>query len=187
VRGDPGGKTMMRTMIKLNKREKYAVGAAGAFIGLFIVIQFVFFPAIDKRDRLQRQIDLKIKTLEDMLALKTEYDTVVRDINFSKNRLSKRRKGFTLFSFLDELAGETGIKNKIKYMKPTSTPQKDGSLKMLLVEMKLEAVTLKQLTTYLYRVETSENTVFVRRMSISKADKLPGSIDAVLQVETYEI
>lgn len=173
--------------IKLNKREKYAIGAAAAFIGLFIIIQFVLIPMIDKRDRLRRQINLKIKTLEEMLTLKTEYDTVVRHINFSKSRLEKRQKGFALFSFLDELAGETGIKNKIKYMKPSSTPQKDGSLKMLLVEMKLEAITLKQLTTYLYRVETSENSVLVKRMSISKADKLPGLIDAVLQVETYEI
>jgi general secretion pathway protein M len=172
---------------KLNKREKYAIGAAAAFIGLFIIIQFVLFPMIEKRDRLRRLIDVKTKTIEEMLALKSEYDTIVAHINFSKSRLAKRRKGFALFSFLDELAGETGIKNKIKYMKPSSTAQKDGPLKLSLVEMKLEAVTLKQLTAYLYRVETSENTVFVKRIAISKADKPPGTIDAVLQVETYEI
>ena len=172
---------------KLNKREKYAIGAAAAFICLFIFIQFVLFPMIDKRDRLRRMIAVKTKTIEDMLALKSEYVTVVTHINFSKNRLTKRQKGFTLFSFLDELAGKSGIKNKIKYMKPSSTSQKDGSIKLSLVEMKLEAVTLKQLTTYLYRVETSENTVFVKRIAISKADKPPGSINAVLRVETYEI
>lgn len=171
----------------LNKREKYAIGAAAAFICLFIIVQFVLFPMIDKRDRLHRLINVKTKTIEEMLALKSEYDAVVTDINFSKSRLAKRQKGFALFSFLDELAGETGIKNKIKYMKPSSTSQKDGPLKLSLVEMKLEAVTLKQLTAYLYRVETSENTVFVKRISISKADKPPGTIDAVLQVETYEI
>jgi len=173
--------------VKLNKREKYAIGGATAFICLFIIMQFVFFPMIDKRDRLHRQIDIKTAAIEEMLTLKSEYDTAAKYINFSKNRLAKRQKGFTLFSFLDELAGRTGIKNKIKYMKPSSTTQKDGSHKLSLVEMKIEAVTLKELTTYLYRVETSENTVFVRRISISKADKSQGLIDAILQVETYEI
>ena len=171
----------------LNKREKYAIGSAAALICLFIIIQFVLFPMIDKRDRLRRLIDIETKTIEEMIVLKSEYDTVVKNINFSKNRLAKRKKGFTLFSYLDELAGETGIKNKIKYMKPSRTSQKDGSVILSLVEMKLEAVTLKQLTAYLYRVETSENTVLVKRIAISKADKPPGSIDAVLQVETYEI
>jgi len=171
----------------LNKREKYAIGAAAAFAGLFIIIQFVIFPMIDKRERLNRLIDVKTKTIADMLTLKSEYDTIVTHINFSKSRLANRQKGFTLFSFLDILAGETGIKNKIKYMKPSSAFQKDGSVKLSLVEMKLEAVTLEQLTDYLYRVETSENAVYVRRISISKADKPAGAIDAVLQVETYEI
>ena len=173
--------------VKLNKREKYAIGAAAAFICLFIVIQFVLFPMFEKRDRLSRLIEVKTKTIEEMLALKSEYDAVVSYINFSKNRLAKRQKGFALFSFLDELAGQTGIKNKIKYMKPSSTTQKDGSLKLSLVEMKLEVITLQQLTSFLYRIETSENSVFVKRISISKADKPPGSIEAVLQVETYEI
>jgi general secretion pathway protein M len=173
--------------VKLNKREKYAIGAAAAFLCLFIIIQFVLFPMLDKRDRLRRLIEVKTKTIEEMLALKSEYDAVVSYINFSKNRLAKRQKGFALFSFLDELAGQTGIKNKIKYMKPSSTSQKDGSLKLSLVEMKLEVITLKQLTAYLYRIETSENSVFVKRISISKADKPLGSIEAVLQVETYEI
>ncbi|MEW6673903.1 MAG: hypothetical protein AB1427_19590 [Thermodesulfobacteriota bacterium] len=171
----------------LNKREKYAIGAAAALICLFISVQFIFVPMLDKRDRLRRLIDVKQKTIEELLTLKSEYDAVVARNNFSKSRLSKRQKGFTLFSFLDELAGEIGIKNKIKYMKPSSTPQKDGSTKLSLVEMKIEAVALKELTAYLYRVETSENIVFVRRMALSKADKPPGAIDAVLQVETYEI
>ena len=173
--------------VKLNKREKYAIGAAAAFLCLFIIIQFVLFPMLDKRDRLRRLIEVKTKTIEEMLALKSEYDAVVTYVNFSKSRLAKRQKGFALFSFLDELAGQTGIKNKIKYMKPSSTTQKDGSLKLSLVEMKLEVITLKQLTAYLYRIETSENSVFVKRISISKADKPLGSIEAVLQVETYEI
>lgn len=172
---------------KLNKREKYAVSAGAAFLCLFVLIKFVVFPMMDKQDRLQRMIDVKTKTIADMQALKSEYDEIVAYVNASKSRIDRRPKGFTLFSFLEEVAGETGLKNKIKYMKPSSTSQKGGSLKLSMVEMKVEAINLKQLTDFLYRVETSANTVFIKRIAISKADKPQGTVDVVLQVETYEI
>jgi hypothetical protein len=53
--------------------------------------------------------------------------------------------------------------------------------------MKLEAVTLEQLATYLYGVETSPNMVEIKKISISKQDKKQGLISAVLQAETVEI
>jgi len=173
--------------MKLNKREKYAIYVAAGFLGLFIVLQFVVFPMIDKRDRLTKTLQVKLKTIEEMLALKSEYDTIVKQADLSKVRFANRKKGFTLFSFLDELAGDTGIKNNITYMKPSTSAQKDSALKISLVEMKLQAVTLRQLTAYLYRVETSANIVFIKRISVSKTDRPAGSVNAILQVETYEI
>ena len=72
-------------------------------------------------------------------------------------------------------------------MKPSTTTQKNNPLKVSKVEMKLQAVTLKQLATYLHRVETSENMVSVKRLSISKTSKQEKFINVVLQVETFEI
>ena len=53
--------------------------------------------------------------------------------------------------------------------------------------MKLEAISLEQLTNYLYGVETSHNMVDITKISISKKDKKQGLLTAVLQVETVEI
>jgi general secretion pathway protein M len=52
--------------------------------------------------------------------------------------------------------------------------------------MKLDDITLQQLTTYLYSVETSKNMVLVKKLSISKKEKSQGLIDVILQVETVE-
>ena len=54
-------------------------------------------------------------------------------------------------------------------------------------EMKLEAITMAQLTNYLYGIETSENMVDVKKMSISKKEIKQGLLTAILQVETVEI
>ncbi len=85
------------------------------------------------------------------------------------------------------VAGQTGVKEHITYMKPSISGQKENSYKISSVEMKLQAVSMAQLTAYLYMVETSRNMVRIKRISISKTGKHEGFIDAVLQVETLVI
>jgi len=172
---------------KLSKREKYALYLAVGFIVLFVVIQWVVFPMIDRHRRLQRTLEVKMNTLEEMLNLKSAYDQIVEKAAIAEGRFTEREKGFSLFSFLDQLAGETALKNKIIYMKPSTSTQKDKKYKVAMVEMKLQSINLKQLTTYLYRIETSDNMVFIRRISISKEKDDRGLVNAVLNVVTFEI
>jgi general secretion pathway protein M len=64
--------------------------------------------------------------------------------------------------------------------------QKNSNYKLSRVEMKLDAVTLEQLTSYLYGIETSKNMVIVKKLSISKKEKEDRLINVILQVETLE-
>jgi general secretion pathway protein M len=52
--------------------------------------------------------------------------------------------------------------------------------------MKIDGVTLEQLTNYLYGIETSKNMVIVKKLSISKKEKNEGLVNVILQVETVE-
>ncbi|MGA8179312.1 MAG: hypothetical protein WB792_04590 [Desulfobacterales bacterium] len=171
---------------KLTKRERYSIYAMSGAVFLFMIIQFVVFPSIDKRKRLRRELQVKTDVLREMITLKSDYDEIEKRTHASSARFADREKGFTLFSFLDRLTGEAGIKEYVTYMKPSTTVQKNSLYKISQVEMKLQGLTLQQLTTYLYMVETSKNMVHVKRLSIVKAGKPEGLIDAVLQVETVE-
>jgi len=171
---------------KLTKREKYAIYALSGVIFLFILFQFIVFPSIDKRKRLERTLQIKEDILLEMMTLKSDYDAIEKRTSLAKVRFENREKGFTLFSFLDRLTGKARIKEYVTYMKPSTTVQKDNSYKISQVEMKFKGLTLQQLTTYLYMVETSKNMVNIKRLSISKTGKQEGFIDAVLQVETVE-
>lgn len=172
---------------KLTRRERYALYAASGIICLFVVMQFVVFPALDKRKRLERTLRVKTQILQEMIALKSEHDETVRKTDLSRMQFENREKGFTLFSFLDKLTGQAEIKDRVIYMKPSTTVQKNSPYKTSQVEMKLSGLTLKQLIVYLHMVETSKNMVNVKRLSISKTGKPEGFIEAVVQVETSEI
>ncbi|MGD2186070.1 MAG: type II secretion system protein GspM [Desulfobacterales bacterium] len=171
---------------KLNRREKYIIYGAGCLLGLLIIVQFVVTPFFENRKQTQRSLKTKKVELEEMRRMQAEYAALKEKLQESKVRFSKREKGFTLFSFLDRLAGQAGIKDRISYMKPSKTVQKNSNYKISRVEMKLDAITLEQLATYLYGVETSKNMVMVKKVSISKKEKQQGFINVVLQVETVE-
>ena len=171
---------------KLTKREKYAVYALSGAILVFIIIQFIVFPSIDKKKRLKRELRVKSNILNEMIALKSDYGEIEKRTQASSARFASREKGFTLFSFLDRLTGEAGIKEYVTYMKPSTTVQKNSPYKISQVEMKLQGLSLQQLTDYLYMVETSKNMIYIKRLSIVKTGKQEGFMDAVLQVETVE-
>lgn len=173
--------------VRLNRREKYAVAAMGLCIGVFVLFQFLIFPMADRRERLTRAIQVKRETLGELSALGAQYRDIVRQAEAARERFAGRERGFTLFSFLDRLAGQAGIKDQITYMKPSTIPAKNGRPQVSMVEMKVEGATMDKLVPFLQMVETSVNVVYVQRISITQNDKEEGLINTVMQIEAAEI
>ena len=147
------------TLKKMNKRERYAIMLGVGVTGIFLIVTFVVEPFLNRTDQLKKSLRDKAAMLEQMRQLQSEYGKLTQKSAASKALFNRRQKGFKLFSFLDQLAGEAGIKENITYMKPTTRVQKNSPYRISRVEMKLDAITLKQLTTYLHGVETSKNMV----------------------------
>ena len=171
----------------LNKREKWSIYAASGAVGVFVFVQFILFPVMDNRARLKRVLEANTQILSEMQRLQLEYQRMSQKSKYVKEQFARRDKGFTLFSYLDKLAREAGIKDNIVYMKPSSSVPKNGGLKKSMIEMKLQSVALPKLTDYLFRVETSKNMVMIKRASFVRTGKEKGAINVILQVETFEV
>ncbi len=172
--------------INLNRRERLVIIGAAIFIGIFIVFQAIIAPVFEKRSDLSHKLTSRQQTVQEMLALRSEFLSIQQKAVVSQKEFGKRPAGFTLFSFLDRLAGTSGVKENITYMKPNSTFDEATGLKMSYVELKLQDITLEDLSSYLFQVETSENMVRIRRLSITKNGENDELISAVMQVETAE-
>jgi general secretion pathway protein M len=173
-------------MMNLSKREKYFVSTALCAVAIFCLLHFIIIPFFEKRERLERGCRAKEKVFEEISALSAEYQAYEKRSLGIRSIIERREKGFTLFSFLEKTAGDTTVKDHIKYMKP-SEPQSTGLYKETMVEIKLEGITLKQLVDYLYHVELSENAICLKRISIKENKGETGYIDAVLQVVTFRL
>jgi general secretion pathway protein M len=172
---------------KLAKRESYFLIIGVAALLLWGLFQFVYSPLTENKRRLARAISVKEGIYKDIRQLKNEFDHLKASAAVAKERLKKHDKNFTLFSFLDKLAGKTGIKANITYMKPSTSKGKDLPYTVSMVEMKLQGLNLTQLTDYLYGIEASPNQLYVKRLAITKKGAEAKSVDVVLQVETIKI
>jgi general secretion pathway protein M len=171
--------------MKLAKREKYFISIAAVSISIFLLFEFLIFPFLEKRERIQSGIKAKEAGLREIVMLGAEYESIKKSSQVIDRLLARRKKGFTLFSFLERAAGEAEVKDRIEYMKP-STSKGKGPYKESMIAMKLNAITLNQLVGYLYRIESPENVIKIKRVSITENKKGPGYIDAVLQVLTFQ-
>ena len=172
--------------MKLARREKYCVYAAAGVIGILLLFQFLIFPFFDARSRLKKGVKSKEKVLKEMIQLSSEYHKYQKKSQGISQILARRkRSGFTLFSYLEKAAGEAEVKTHIKYMKP-STSTGSGPNKESSVEMKLEGITLEQMINYLYRIESPDSLVSVKRISVKENKGQTGYLDAILQVITFQ-
>lgn len=172
--------------LKLSRRETIWVTLAGGLLVLLMLFQWGVSPLLAHHRQLARRIEAGEAALAEMRVLQSEYRSLRQNGQGLQARPVSREPGFSLFSFVENLAGQTGVKAHIAYMKPTAERRPEGQPAVAQVEMKLEGVDLDQLVRYLYGIESSPARVFVSRLSISTAGQDVGTLDAVLQVETVE-
>jgi len=177
----------IKPSIQLTARERYAVYSAALVIGLFIIIRFLAFPIFDERSRAEKMFIAKKKILSEMTALQTEQRILLEKRKAAETLLAQRAKNFTLFSFLDELAGQSGIKDRVAFMKPSASAKQDGPYRLASMEMKFESISTEEFISFLYKIETSNNLIRINRVSVSKTGGQDTLLDALFQIETIEL
>jgi general secretion pathway protein M len=173
----------MNFLQNLGPREKMFVLGAGIALLLVLLFTLVIDPMRASAARLDRQITAAQRDLQDLRTLQRDYRRqkgILDDINGQL----KRQKSFSLYSRLEELAGQTGIRNSILYIKaavntPSEAYEEDA------VEVRIEGVTLEQLTTYLYQIENSPQFMRIKRLYIKPRPENKQILSAIFRVSTF--
>lgn len=148
------------------------------------VWQWGLVPALSYRQELADRYALNVKRLDELLSLQKRLQAA-REHGADKGGLRKKSAGFTLFSFLEELASLAEVKENIEYMKPSTKNVSEG-VRQDLVQMRLEEIRLAKLTKFVESVEYSGEGVFFERMTIRSSSDNPGILRADLLAGTYQ-
>lgn len=169
----------------LEYREKLFLLGGVAFLIFFILIRFTIVPAMSAKTRLKNSTERKQEELITIKELQQEYFTLKKEEGTIQAMINQRGRDFSLFTFLDQQAERVQVKKQIQYMKPSVTEGED-SLNETIVEMKFQLISLEALVGFLRLVESKENVVFVKRISIQENGSEQGLLDAILQIVTFE-
>jgi len=168
--------------LDIKQRRIAALGAA--FVVVALLLEFAVFPLWDASARVQKSIAANTKILEEVKKLDADFAVQNAQIARIRQTLAMRRPDFTLFSYLERKAQAADVKGNIKQM--NSVPGvKSASFEESLVDMKLEKITIKQLTDFLYQVESPYEMIRIKRITISKMKESPEYISAQLLIASY--
>jgi general secretion pathway protein M len=170
---------------QLTKNQKHTVIAGLIFAAGALLVQFAVVPYFGARQKVQSAIAANEKSLRELAALGTEYGVLRQRSEEIRRMIERRPPGFALFSYLEKKAGDAGVKANIRSINPLkSSPA--GAYEETAVEMKLDKLTTKQLTDFLYLVESLEELIRIRKISIGKMKESPEYLSALIQIFTYQ-
>lgn len=168
----------------LSNRDKKVLSFGTVFLFVFCVVEFICLPALDKKDKLERELAVQGKAIDEMQELRLDHRELDKKFDRQIHALSQRSKNFTLFSFLDSQASKTNVKKNVVYMKPVNQDKEKKGYRISKVKVKLKGVYLNNLVDFLYMVETSKNAVDITSLSLTRAGRDKDLLDAVIETQT---
>lgn len=170
---------------QLTRREHMAIGLAGGAFLLFIVFQFVVFPLVDGRARLNKRIQTREKAIVEMRELQQRYQRLNQHTGSLSAALGQREPDFSLFSFVEKRAADSEVKELIAYMKPSESMESEH-FKQSQVEMRLQGVDLGKLVQFLEQVESPEQLVGINKIAIQENTKEARTLDVTLHLVSVD-
>jgi hypothetical protein len=171
-------------MNRLSSREKYMAVTGITAVFVFLVLQFVFFPLMDRKKELKRILTIEQDGIQQMILLRDQYLKHGKNTDREQQHMATRSPQFTLFSFLDSQAEAAGVKKNIDYMRPFSQTTDDGLFQISKVRLKLKNMYLNDFMEFLRRVETLDNGVHVVSISLAKTGEKNNLLEAVMETQT---
>jgi type II secretory pathway component PulM len=166
---------------RLSPRERMLVKGAGAavlVIGLYVL---VYDPLVDLRQRIGNRIVQKQRELEEIQEMRTTYFNLLQQFDLDQAVLAKADPSFSLFSHIESTVAQVVSRDHIASMNPGNKTL-GNAYREESVELKLTAVSLKQLVDMMYRIEKGTHQLRVSRMQLKKKPKDPQSFDVTATV-----
>ncbi len=151
-----------------NKKLLYAL------LVLLVVLlawQFLFLGVAGRFESLDREIEAKTRTLQEIRLIEREYFHDLEELRDLGSVLLNRQRDYTPLSFLERLAVETGVKYELVYREPRAI-RNNADFMESAVMVELREINMHALIEYLYGIESSGEFLRIRNLNIRPQDNL---------------
>ncbi|MFA5321709.1 MAG: hypothetical protein WC373_03475 [Smithella sp.] len=170
---------------KLDSKQQKLIAGAAVFVVFALIMEIAVFPFWESQKRLSKAIISNQKKLVELNELAAEFNVLEAKTAAIKRLSLARGADFTLFSYLEKKATQANVRQRIKYMN-SSRGEQTASLEESLIDMKLEKITIKQLTDFLYFAESPADLIRIKKITVGKMKESPEYLSAQLQISSFQ-
>lgn len=167
----------------LTQREKRVLIAAAATI-VAVVLYLNVEGVIENYSGLKHKIEGERLELRKISHLRDQYLQTRQQLQLVKASLDKRRKGFSVLSFIEDLANKENIRENISSVKPKKISLGE-EFEETMVEIKMDDITLPKLVDFIFKIEASGHLLKVKRLRIKTRYDDRNLLHVTLQVTTF--
>jgi len=167
---------------RLSARERMLVGVGGGVLLVMALYSFVWQPLEDGRTVLAKRIQTRQRDLVEMQHMREIYLDLLNQYELREKIIEKADPKFSLFPHIEATVGEVVGREKIASMNPQNKEIGGGAYREESVEIKLNGITLEQLTDLMYRIEKGSQPLRLTRLQVKKRVREPQNFDVVATV-----
>lgn len=149
----------------LTFREQSIINLGLVVVLVVVLVLSLYMPMRENRAQLESSIESKERDLMELRNIVAQHKRL--SATLVGNNGKKGNGPFILFSVLEKMATKSGLMEKMDYMKPGSI-QLDSFREEKQVELKMSRITLKELTSFLYNLQSFGRGIYIKRLSIRK-------------------
>lgn len=170
--------------MRINRREKLVLWLGGVVLAAVVFYFLGVEPLAARHEKIKRSTAGLEQELEQMKILAAQYKAASRRRDQLKKRVESRGPGFTPFSALENMAGESGLTGRIESMTPVGSIAEEGKPAMDAFDIRLSGIGLPQLVGFLYRIEKSDKVFIVINLNVRPRYLKPELLDVSLRLAT---
>ena len=172
--------------MRLAKRERWLVVGLAVLIAAWTLFAFAIKPAFERIETLNRIIPESQKTMQELREKSEQYLKLQAGLNDYKIKAASQEKGFEPLAFLELVTKESDLAKKVVAIKQDVLPL-DSSYNQIIVEIKMENLTLKELVEFLLKIKSSNHFLLIKSLYTKKNTANVGSLDAVIQISSLKL
>jgi hypothetical protein len=173
----PGLKDFLR---KLSERERMLLFGTVPLLVFFLIYQFGVYPFVRSRERFRVENSELVTRLQELKSIAEKY--VAEKAYYDElGDVLKEKKSLSVLTYLENIAGELGIRGGIEYIRPKGSETKEG-ITSLGVEMKIDAIEVQKLIMYLYTIEERRNGLTASNLRLKPFFREKGKVDVIVTV-----
>lgn len=171
--------------MRLTQREKILALTSAVFIIVWALSVFVVKPAITRAETLNRVIFEKKDELEKLYIKSKEY-VLLRDGLDDLHKKVAQQQEFKLLPCLESLIQQHNLDKKVATMKQYTLPL-EQDYQEIIVEIKLENLTLNQLINFMWKAESLNVLTKVRTLHVKRNPSNENLLDGTVEIHTIKL